>query len=148
LCLATFSGRPLTVTLLYGVRTFLPSVRQRVPCEPAAVWPASGAIVAEYATRQAPFGAWSATERHASSANRRFERKLTARNSSPGRRHSVPPGAASYQQHPPRQETMIMHFRIRSLRLAAAVLAFAGASLAVRAVAAPSRLDRVRDSKE
>ena len=43
-----------------------------------------------------------------------------------------------------------MHFRIRSLRLAAAVLvlAFAAASLAVRAVAAPSRLDRVRDSKE
>lgn len=41
-----------------------------------------------------------------------------------------------------------MHFRIRSLRLAAAILAFAGVSLATQAVAAPSRLDRVRDSKE
>ena len=41
-----------------------------------------------------------------------------------------------------------MYSRIRPLRLAAAILAFAGAGLATQAVAAPSRLDRVLDSKE
>jgi ABC-type amino acid transport substrate-binding protein len=43
---------------------------------------------------------------------------------------------------------MSMHFRLRSLRLSAAILALAGASLATQAVAAPSRLDRIRDSRE
>ena len=43
---------------------------------------------------------------------------------------------------------MSFHFRIAPLRLAVAVLAFAGISLTTQTVAAPSRLDRIRDSKE
>ena len=42
LALAAFGGRPLTVTPLYGVRTFLPPGITRWP---AAVWLASGGIV-------------------------------------------------------------------------------------------------------
>ena len=45
LALAAFSGRPLTVTPLYGVRTFLPPGITRWP---AAVWLASGSIVTAY----------------------------------------------------------------------------------------------------
>lgn len=41
-----------------------------------------------------------------------------------------------------------MYFRIRPPGLAAAILALAGAGLATQALAAPSRLDRVHDSKE
>ena len=42
LYLAAFSGRPLTVILLCGVRTFLPPPLSR---QPATVWLASGRIV-------------------------------------------------------------------------------------------------------